>query len=285
MQPHTQNIHINNVHVHYEYYQSRSETQPTLILIHGFLSSTFSFRKLIPILQEDFNLLALDLPPFGKSEKSTKFKYSFQNFSDIVVKLIHTLQIKKPILLGHSMGGQVALKAAKEYPELFSGIILLSSSSYLKKSRPHLIYCSYLPFFSFGIRKWLEVKGVKENLLACVSDQAMIDDEMILGYGEPFGDSAIFRSLTRMIRDRESDLSSEQLEAIKTPTLLIWGEEDQVVPVRVGKKLASDLSESTLLIYKKTGHLLPEEAPERVRRDIITFLSGKKEYSVSPYSS
>ena len=73
--------------------------------------------------------------------------------------------------------------------------------------------------------------GLRRNLELVVYNQKLIDDEMMKGYLQPFLDENIFRALTRMIRDREGDLSVEQLQQIDTPCLLIWGDHDRIVPV------------------------------------------------------
>ncbi|MFP3324821.1 alpha/beta fold hydrolase, partial [Planococcus sp. SIMBA_160] len=95
--------------IYYEHYPNVGKK--TLILIHGLFSSTFSYRKLIPLLKQDFNLIAIDLPPFGQSEKSNTFIYSYRNMGKIIIELAGYLQIQHAILVGHSMGGQIALYA------------------------------------------------------------------------------------------------------------------------------------------------------------------------------
>ncbi|UOY90951.1 alpha/beta hydrolase [Ectobacillus sp. JY-23] len=265
---------IHNITVHYELYNyNPGAEQPTYVLIHGFLSSTFSYRRLIPLLAQKGTVIALDLPPFGKSEKSTRFTYSYRNLANLVIQLIEHLQLKKVILVGHSMGGQISLYVSRLREDLVDKTVLLCSSSYLTKANPSLIYSSYLPFFYLYVKNWLVRKGVLHNLLNVVHDAALIDEEMMAGYAAPFYDDRIFQALTRMIRDREGDLPSLELKQIKTPSLLIWGEEDRVVPIDVGRRLHQDLENSRFISYKKTGHLLPEEKPFDVYENIMEFAS------------
>jgi pimeloyl-ACP methyl ester carboxylesterase len=100
----------------------------------------------------------------------------------------------------------------------------------------------------------------------------MIDEEMMLGYEAPFYDDQIFTALTRLIRHREGDLTSEDLQAIDTESLLIWGREDKVVPLKIGERLHSDLRNSKLITLEKTGHLLPEEKPHHISEQIFQFV-------------
>lgn len=120
---------VDGVNVYYEHYQNPG--RQTLVCVHGFLSSAFSFRKVIPLLRDKYDIIALDLPPFGQSEKSRTFIYTYQNLAKLVIGILEHLQVKQAVLVGHSMGGQISLSAALQKPELFSKVVLLCSSGYL----------------------------------------------------------------------------------------------------------------------------------------------------------
>ena len=94
---------------------------------------------------------------------------------------------------------------------------------------------------------------------------------MINGYLQPFLEDEIFVALTRMIRHREGDLPAEVLHQIKTPCLLLWGDHDNSMPLKVGEKLNKDLVNSKLIVLKETGHALPEERPNEVYEYIKNF--------------
>lgn len=264
-------MQIKGINLHYELYQ-QDEEKPVLVLLHGFLSSSFSFRRLIPFLKENYTILSVDLPPFGKSEKSRKFTYSYSNIAFVISDLIRSFHFSKINLVGHSMGGQICLYIAKQDPDLVNKIVLLCSSGYLKRMPKPLIYSSYLPYFHFIVKRRLAKQGVLHNLRNVVYNHDLIDQEMIDGYTEPFLNNRIFMGLTRMIRHREGDLTSEDLKKIEHPILLVWGEKDRVVPISIGKKLHQDLPNSTFIEIKNTGHLIPEECPEKVYGYISGFI-------------
>ncbi|WP_409295106.1 alpha/beta fold hydrolase [Peribacillus sp. SCS-26] len=257
--------------LYFEHYKNPSSTE-TIVLIHGFLSSAFSFRKLIPYLAEQYSIVTIDLPPFGKSGKSSSYIYSHENHARAIIELLEHLNLNRVILSGHSMGGQICLYVIKQAPHLASKAILLCSSGYLKKSGRALVLSSRLPFFHLYVKRWLAKSGVEKNLQNVVYNHALIDQEMVDGYMEPFLDDMIFKGLAKMIRDREGDLDSKDLQSIHIPCLLLWGEHDRVVPADVGRKLHEDLPCSTLTIFKDAGHLLPEEEPEKVFSAIQEFL-------------
>ncbi|WP_035323083.1 alpha/beta fold hydrolase [Peribacillus kribbensis] len=259
--------------IYYEYYP-QNPSAPTIMLIHGFLSSSFSFRRLIPYLRQEYNILSMDLPPFGSSGKSQKYLYSSRNQALLALELLNCLGIKKVLLAGHSMGGQICLNMMQQDSERVEGAVLLCSSGYMQKLGRLLVMSSRLPFFHLLVKRWLEKSGVEENLRSVVFNQEMIDQDMIDGYMEPFLDDQIFKGLTKMIRDREEDLNTEDLKQIQTPCLLIWGEQDKIVPLRVGQRLESDLPHAKLIVFNHAGHLLPEEEPEKVFTCIKEFIDG-----------
>ncbi|MBL2376717.1 alpha/beta fold hydrolase, partial [Klebsiella pneumoniae] len=81
----------------------------TFVLVHGFLSSSFGYRRLIPLLAKEGAVIAHDLPAFGNSDKSHLFKYSYHNLATIIIDLIEHLSLSNIVLVGHSMGGQISL--------------------------------------------------------------------------------------------------------------------------------------------------------------------------------
>lgn len=265
--------HINNIDLYYEsYHQQHAHEVPTILLIHGFLSSTFSFRKLAPLLANDFHVITVDFPPFGKSGRPSSFHYSYQNIAHTLWLLLDQFDYSSLIGIGHSMGGQLIFNMMHQRPNRIQKGIFLCSSGYLSRIKPPYTYLSYLPFFEKVIKRQLGKTGVLGNLHQVVYDKNMIDDEMIRGYSEPFEDDKMFRAFKKMMRHWEGDLPSEILQTIQVPCLFIWGENDRVVPMKTGKRLAQDLPNSQFISLPHTGHLLPEEKPWEVYQHIKDFI-------------
>ncbi|MCH6268742.1 MULTISPECIES: alpha/beta fold hydrolase [Neobacillus] len=270
---------LNNINVYYEFYPNPN-AERTFVLLHGFLSSTFTYRHLISLLKNEYQVLSIDLPPFGKSAKCSRYIYSYKNLADTVIQLIESLGLKKMTFIGHSMGGQIVLNILHLKQELADKAILLCSSAYLKRAKLPLILTSYLPYFHRFVKYWFARTGVEKNLQEALYNHSIINEEMINGYLQPFLQDEIFVALTRMIRDREGDLPPEILKQIKTPCLLIWGDQDKSVPLKIGEKLNKDLANSELIILKETGHALPEERPMEVFEYIKNYI-GKFQTNAS----
>ncbi|SER19344.1 alpha/beta fold hydrolase [Piscibacillus halophilus] len=245
--------------------------KPPIVLIHGFLSSTYTFNKVIPLLAEYFSVLAIDLPGFGRSEKSKKFRYSFENYAKLVTHCMDHFNIDQAFLVGHSMGGQIVLNVAKNYPERVRKLVLLNSSGYLKRANRLFIWCSYLPFFPIYVHHHVNKHDVRQELENVLYDHSLITDQMITEYKRPLSDKLFYHSLIRLLRHREGDLSSKDLQLIDHPSLILWGKEDQVVSLRVGKRLHQELKSSQLVVFEQAGHLITEEKPMEITRHIVVF--------------
>lgn len=265
--------YVNGIDVYFEEYKSESEqSAPVIILLHGFLSSSFSFRKLIPLLENDFHVISIDIPPFGKSGKSRKFRYSYDNMAKTVIDLLDHLSVDHIYAAGHSMGGQIVMNMMLQRPDIIKKAVLLGSSGYLPKAKIPFIIASYIPFFDRYVKHYLGKTGVMGNLKNVVFDRALIDEMMVDGYTEPFNNNDIYHALRLMLRHREGDLPKDLIESIDTPCLLLWGKHDRIVPLSIGKQLANDLPNSKLIILQNAGHLLPEELPNEVYNEIHTYL-------------
>ncbi|MCM3759880.1 alpha/beta hydrolase [Alkalihalobacillus oceani] len=260
---------IDRLRVYCEY--CIDQGKPAMFLIHGFASSTYTFHRLIPLLKEHFSIFAIDLPGFGRSDKSTSFTYSFQNYAQLVAKCLKYFGLERVIIVGHSMGGQIALYTAKLVPDQVDKLVLLNSSGYLKKVKKSLMYSSYMPFFPAFVQWYVGRKEVKDYLENVLYNKALITADMVEEFGRPLKERNFYKSLVRLARHREGDLTTEQLRDIRKPTLLLWGEEDKVVPVAVGRRLVKELPEAELITYKHTGHLLSIEKPLDVVTDIVRY--------------
>ncbi len=267
-------IRLLNMNIYCEYLL---HNKPPIIFIHGFVSSVYTFRRIIPFLSKHFSIIAIDLPGFGRSVKSTSFIYSYENYGKLIAACIEHFQLDKVFLVGHSMGGQIALYTTKLVPDKIDKLVLLSSSGYLDKAKRWKRYCSYLPFCEIAVNYVLKKRSVPDNLKNVFYDQSLITKDLIEEFGRPLKEKNFNKSMMRLLRYREGDLTSEQLKSIDKPALLIWGREDKVVPFYIGMKLEDDLPDAKLIAYEKTGHLITEEKAEAVSKDIGTFFKRSNE--------
>jgi len=261
-------IKLSGINIYCEY---TLNGKPPILLIHGLVASVYTFRRMMPLLEEHFTVVAIDLPGFGRSEKSNRFINSYENFAKLIAACIDYFNLKEVYLAGHSMGGQISLYTARLFPNKVKKLILLNASGYLQPSNHWIKLLSYVPYFYLFIKKQVKKQGVRETLEMVLSDHSVITEEMIEEYGRPINEKNFYKSLLRLVRYREGDLRSKQVQQISTPALLIYGEEDRVVSLKTGEKLAKDLPYAQLITHPKTGHLFTDEVPEKLTEQIRHF--------------
>ncbi len=219
-------------------------------------------------------MLLCDLPGFGRSSKHEARAYSFQAYSTIVVALLDSLRIQQAVLVGHSMGGQVALYTALYHRERVEALILLASSGYLKQVKSLYRLASYLPFASHYLSLYIHKPPIELLLQEAVYRKKTLTKAMIHAYKQPLLDTNFAKGLLQLTRQREGDLSPEQLQQITQQTLVITGENDPLIPVETSKRLVRDLPNSRFESLKKCGHLLAEEQPKQTAAKIKVFLQA-----------
>ncbi|WP_017727481.1 alpha/beta fold hydrolase [Halalkalibacterium ligniniphilum] len=263
---------LQDTDVYVEYWKRSDEPQQTFLLIHGFVSSLYSFHSLMPLLINSGNVLAIDLPGFGRSGKTKKFVYSFEHYATLILELLEKIEIDRVTIVGHSMGGQVALYVAKQSPLKVERLILLSSSAYLKRVKRPVVLATYFPFSLMAVKWWLKKQDIRHVLSQLVYNKRVLKEASLKEYRRPFSEDGFYKGLLLLIRHREGDLNPQELKGIRQPCLLLWGAEDKIIPLSVGKRLAKDLPNATLKVFSRTGHLLPEERPKEVAKAISSFL-------------
>ena len=251
----------------------QGEGEP-IVLIHGLGGSTFSFRFTIPALAERYRVVALDLKGFGYSARPPKGDYSLTAQAELVVGLMNQLGIERTAIVGHSMGGGVAMRVALTSPERVSRLILVDSvggSTEERRRRFGFLARPFLPFvaaFALG-----RSKAFERGLRSAVHDPTFVTPEVVEGYTRPFRVKGHLRSLETFVASgrRDGDLP---LEDISQPALVLWGEHDRWLRLAQGEELARRIPEARLDVVPAAGHLPLEEQPDYCNAAILALLSS-----------
>ncbi|QDI90118.1 alpha/beta hydrolase [Salicibibacter halophilus] len=261
--------------VNVQHYPASNSDAPRrlFVLIHGFMSSAYSYQAMIPELRLYGEVVTFDLPGFGKSKKTLRYHYSYAQYAKTVDSIIkpYVTEQTEVVPVGHSMGGQIALRLPKTMSRPPKKIVLLASSGGIARLPSWLRTATYLPFFSFWLRRYIRKHDVRNILDEVIYDSSMITNEHVYAYEKPLREKAMYKALAKFIRHRDSDLTRKELAAIDVPVLLLWGEADSIVPLQVGEKLVSALPCARLATYPEIGHLLSEEMPAETAKAIQSF--------------
>jgi pimeloyl-ACP methyl ester carboxylesterase len=266
---------IDGVSVHY---QEKGTGKP-LVLLHGFTSSTYSWKDVFEPLSQNFRVIAVDLKGFGFSGKPDG-DYSRRAQATLVGHLLDYLKIEKAWLCGNSMGGEIALNFALQNPQRVAGLILIDSAG-VNVTGSGSLAPRYLLLPVVGrVLTALALtsdKLVRQGLEKSFYDQTKVTNERVAYYYRPLktrgGQLAAVRARTQA---NEFPIEPE-LERISMPTLIIWGAQDALIPLAAGYKINKLIKESKLVIFDSCGHVPQEEMPARVVDEVTTFIAGREQ--------
>jgi len=268
-------IEIDGVKIHY---QDKGTGTP-LVLLHGYTSSTYSWKDVFEPLAKKFRVIAVDLKGFGLSGKPDG-DYTRRAQAILIAHLLTQLKIDKAWLCGSSMGGEVALNVALAYPERVAGLILIDSGG-VQVPGGSSVAPSYLLIPVVGrVLTALALssdKLVREGLEKSFYDRSKVTNERVAAYYQPLktrgGQLAALRA-----RTQAGQFPVEpELGRINVDTLILWGAQDALIPVAAGQKLNATIKRSKLVTFENCGHLPQEEMPARVVDEVTGFIAGKNQ--------
>jgi len=249
---------------------------PSLVLLHGWIMSHFYFRDIIPALAERYDVIALDLPGFGESDRPapSRYPYGFDAFARTVLDALDRLAVARAGLLGHSMGGGVALAMAALAPERVSALVLECAASY-PAPLPLVAQLALIPGLGDLLFKRIYTRAQFAYSLRHLAygQQHPLTSEAIDYFWDrlnrPGGREAVLASLQALAR---FDPLVERLGPRRPPALVVWGERDALQPLSNGRRLARELP-APLRLVPCTGHTPHEERPEVFLQMVAPFLA------------
>lgn len=259
--------------------RGRPERQKA-ILIHGWSSSWYAMSPLLDLVAQRYHVMAVDLPGYGQSPPFP-FRTTIPAYADLIAQLIEEYADGPVVLIGHSMGGMISVTLALKYPAIVERMVLLGPTITGKLS----MFINTLVFpvnmlERFGLGS-LIVSAV-ERAAVGITDRLMRPASFAERSGITQADYARLRADARRpgqgrVRAecywamRANNLSGK-LNAIETPALVIWGAEDNTVPLRDAGVIADEWPTADLRILPKAGHWPQFEAPEATRRLVAAYL-------------
>ena len=245
--------------IYYTHHQGGEPSRPPVILIHGAGSNYLCWPAEIRRLR-DVSVYAIDLPGHGKSAGTAHHNVS--SYQSAIIDFIAQLGINRAVLVGHSLGAAICLQIALDQPEHVAGLVCISSAASFQidptfinlfrlpqtqKTTVELLNSYFAPLH--GQTQWYP------NLLKSLSN---------------IRNSLWFADLRA---SEKFDLRSK-LSQIKTPTLVLSGEEDPMVPISNAAHLARQITNATYIGFPRHGHMLMLEDPNGIARELHRFYLG-----------
>lgn len=242
-----------------------------VIFLHGFGASIYAWRDILaPVAAAGFRAVAFDNRGFGLSEKPVT-GYGNADYSRLLAAFMDSLAIPDAVIVGHSMGGAVAAEFALTYPNRVRGLVLMDAAGFGVRV-PFVLRLASWPGVGrivSGLRgRWITGRLLRSTY----AHPRMVRDGDVDQYYAPVADPDFGRALRGVLAHFRFDTLRGRLTSIAKPTLVLWGEEDQWIPLWIGRAMALELPRSALLTVPKAGHAITEEAPAEVARLLIAFL-------------
>lgn len=276
------------------YYIAEGDTDnPAVIFLHGFGGSTWTWRDNLPVIADaGYYAVAVDLPPFGLSDKSEGVGYSSSDMATHVVSLMDALDIETATIVGHSMGGTVTAYFAVNYPERVEKLVFVAGGLFTasgaaldgdgaeQSGSPFEFLANIDPTSpaAVGLIRATVRPTTFVNLLSdAYYDASVLTEEVAEGYQRPLllEDWASGFLYYLQAEETQRITLDDLANAIDVPVLYIWGEADTWVSVTVGEAMDEVIENDQFVRYEAVGHLPMEENTAQFNSDLIAFLGGE----------
>jgi pimeloyl-ACP methyl ester carboxylesterase len=261
-------ISINGLNLYYELHGSG----PPLMLIAGLASDSQSWLPVIEDLSSQYKLILPDNRGTGRT-KPMEVVSSISLMADDLAALIKHLELKNVHVMGHSMGGFIAIDLAARYPELLDKLILAGTAS-SNSMRNNILFENW----AINIRKGMDPETWFRELFCWIfterffEDQDALDEAVRIAIDYPFPQSP--QAFNNQVKALASYNGSQYLEKISNSTLVITGREDLLYPMETARILAANIPGANLAIIDGAAHALFTEQPKTFTDHVLAYLSG-----------
>jgi 4,5:9,10-diseco-3-hydroxy-5,9,17-trioxoandrosta-1(10),2-diene-4-oate hydrolase len=260
-------------------FSSAGQVGPALILLHGLGASLESWWYNLETLGRQFRVYAPDLLYFGKSAKPPSVPTP-EDFDRFVLGFMDAVGVERAVLLGHSMGGMISTKLVLDHPDRFAGLVLVSPAGF---GRELVWWLRLRTLFPLNINTegnpppWLKEFGLRQMFY----DPRKVDDdflEAVIQVAQTPGLLPAYQNVIRVgvdwrgIKPDVLQAVRDQAHRIETPTLVIWGKQDRILPVSHARVVGERIRHATVHLLDRCGHAPMIEHPEQFNALVTAFV-------------
>ena len=245
-------------------YLDFGDSDKTLVLIHGLGASAERWEKIIPDLQKDFRVIVPDLIGFGQSDKPL-VDYTVDFFSEFLKKFLISINVPSIFMIGSSLGGQVAAAFTSKNNEMVKKLTLVSPSGMMKHSTRALdayIMAALYPNEQSAKMAFEVMSGPNKE----------VDSRTILEFVQRMKlPNAKMAFMSALLGLKEAQVISHVLEQIRVPSMVIWGKEDPVIPIKYSTEFVSKIRNCSFHFMNGSGHTPYVDNPKQFTQHVLTF--------------
>ena len=265
---------IDDLNIHY-----RDEgVGPTLVLLHGVGSSLHTWDGWVEHLSSHYRILRIDLPGHGLTGVDAKVThFDIEYMVDKLDKFLDKLNVDEMYLAGNSLGGYISWNYTLHSPDRVKKLILLDSAGF-PQDLPFIMGLTALPIVGEMAGIMMPKFIVDMNVEAAFGDPSKVTDELKQRYFDMTtleGNRVSLVTAFRLLKEQsENPHLGDGVKSVTSPTLLMWGEKDEWVPLEILAKFEESLPNSQTIVYDGVGHMPMEEIPELTSRDAHKFFQS-----------
>lgn len=246
-------------------YLKAGSSKKNLVLIHGLGASAERWEFVIPKFSKDFAVFVPDLIGFGYSDKPT-VDYTTEYFAKFVSSFLQTLGIERSMMIGSSLGGQIAIEYAAKNQNSLDKLVLVSPSGLTKQSTP-----AFDTYVMAALYPDLEIAKNAFNMMAGGKEENQsIAESFVQRMRLP---NAKFAFLSALLGLKHASEIETKLAVINVPTLVVWGEKDPVIPIKYAKGFVQQIRDCRFYQMEGCGHTPYVEDPDNFYKIVVDFLS------------
>ncbi|HVE04337.1 MAG TPA: alpha/beta hydrolase [Rhizomicrobium sp.] len=256
-------------------------TAPALVLLHGSNASLFTWEAWSKNLSDRFRVVSLDLPGHGLTGAVPNHDYSTKGMAVFVAEFADKIGLKKFALAGNSMGGGVAARFAEMYPDRVTALILVDAGGMPGKMGdriPLAFQLLRMPWLQAVMAHANPKPLAREGLGKAIVRKSVLTEQMI----DLYTDMALLEGTREATFERFNQTGEDygyvkaHIRALKMPVLILWGQEDHLIPVETAHTWKAAIPGSKLIVYPATGHIPMEEVADQSAADVRAFLSTRE---------
>ena len=261
------NIQIHGNKIRYlEYSNFNSTEEETLVLLHGIGASAERWSKVIPFFHEHFRTIVPDIIGFGHSDKPT-VEYNIPYFVNFLKDFLNRVGVKSASIAGSSFGGLVAAEFAINDINMINKLILVSPAGTMKTSTKTLEEYILASLYPTHDNVWRAFNNM-------AFDPRTVTEETILEFIDRMKlPNAKYAFMSTMLAIRNTTDLASRLSKVKSPTIIIWGQNDEMIPVKYSEDYRN-IPNSNVKVIPRCGHTPFTEKPELFSKIAIDFLKG-----------
>ena len=256
----------------------RDEGNPTglpLVLVHGSNASLHTWEPWVAELSDTFRIISVDLPAHGLTGAVPNGTYSISHMAQFLDEVLTKIGVDRFALAGNSMGGNVVWNYALDYPSKVSHLILVDASGVpdpVETTDPYVFRLLATPIVNRLLINMTPRSFFEDGLKSAFTHDEFVTAEMVDRYYElNLMEGTPQATLIRFSQERDFARASE-LKNIAAPTLVMWGKDDELVPVESAKVFDREIPNSTSVIYENVGHIPMEEVAQQSAEDVRAFI-------------